>query len=158
MKKEEAIKMVSDTKVYVDGKSEEIQNKLFELGFYWENYGKKRFCTDKPFLYINRNLTIEYGSDMACFKDNEFKEIKADDILSITIDEEYEFKPFDKVLVRDHVNAEWRADFFSHTVTDSDGYVFKAISACWRQCIPFEGNEHLIGTCDSPDKDMPCQY
>lgn len=151
MKKEEAIAKLSNTKVYVDGKSEEIQNKLFELGFYWENYGKKRFCTDKPFLYINRNLTIEYGSDMACFKDNEFKEIKADEILSITIDKECEFKPFDRVLVRDKDNEKWKADFFSH-IQDENLYYFSTICGSWRQCIPYEGNEHLVGTCDSPDK------
>lgn len=148
MKKEKAIAKLSNTKVYVDGKSEEIQNKLFELGFYWENYGKKRLCTDKPFLYINRNLTIEYGSDMACFKDNEFKEIKADEILSITIDKEHELKPFEKVLVRDNNMEEWRADFFSYIKRGA--FPFITVGSCWAYCIPFEGNEHLLGTSDSP--------
>lgn len=156
MKKEEAIKMVSDTKVYVDGKSKEIQEKLFKLGFFWNEYGKEyskeTMLTNEPFIFINRNYAIRPGSSMNSFKHNEFKEIKADDILSITIDEEYDFKPYDRVLVRDYDHSEWKSDFFSHKITASDWYVFKTISACWRQCIPFEGNEHLLGTSNSPDK------
>lgn len=88
---------------------------------------------------------------MNSFKNNEFKEIKAEDILSITIDKGCEFKPFDKVLVRDKDNEKWKADFFSY-IQDEDLYYFFTIFGSWRQCIPYEGNEHLVGTCDSPDK------
>lgn len=151
MKKEEAIKKLSNTKVYVDGKSEEIQKKLFELGFMWASNYKKVSYTQKPFIFISNNMFMPTGSDMLYFKDNKSIEIKADDILSITIDKEYEFKPFDKVLVRDYNTDAWRVDLFSHA--NKVGYKFTAIGCCWQQCIPFEGNEHLVGTTDSPDKD-----
>lgn len=35
MTQEEAIKFLSNTKVFVKDKSEEIQKKLFEIGFIW---------------------------------------------------------------------------------------------------------------------------
>ena len=35
MTKEEAKEMLTNTKVYVNGKSKEIQEKLFEIGFKW---------------------------------------------------------------------------------------------------------------------------
>ena len=35
MTKEEAKKMLTNTKVYVNGKTKEIQEKLFEIGFSW---------------------------------------------------------------------------------------------------------------------------
>lgn len=152
MKKGEAIAKLSNTKVYVDGKSEEIQKKLFELGFRWinEEKGVVEF-TDKPFLFMNECMLFGHDNDMVYFTRHDYKEIKADEILSITIDKEYDFKPFDRVLVRDINNADWKVDFFSNIIKDKEGYVFMTISACWRQCIPFEGNEHLVGTNNSPD-------
>lgn len=153
MKKEEAIAKLSNTKVYVDGKSKEIQEKLFEIGFRWVARPVPVICQcDKPFLFLDDDLIISQSESMNFFKGAGRTEIKADDILSITIDKEYDFKPFDRVLVRDYDHAEWKSDFFSHKITASDWYVFKTISACWRQCIPFEGNEHLLGTSNSPDK------
>ena len=58
--------------------------------------------------------------------------------------QETELKPFDKVLVRDRDDRKWGCDFFCH-LGDKEG-VFVCISSWWRQCIPYEGNEHLLGT------------
>lgn len=55
------------------------------------------------------------------------------------------FKPFDKVLVRDSDEGLWKCDFFSHK--DVDGYY--CLRSCWKQCIHYEGNEHLLGTTKS---------
>lgn len=152
MKKEKAIAKLSNTKVYVDGKSKEIQEKLFELGFRWASNSKEVSYTNKPFILISsQNMYLTTSSDMLYFRDDKYKEIKANDILSITIDKEYDLKPFDKVLVRDNYGEVWCADFFSH-MQEAD-CKFVAVSNCWRYCIPFEGNEHLVGTSDSPDKD-----
>ena len=41
MTREEAISFLDNTKVYVQGKSKEIQEKLFSLGFQWKFDGKK---------------------------------------------------------------------------------------------------------------------
>ena len=60
---------------------------------------------------------------------------------------EYEFKPFDKVLVRDNDSATWNIDLFSYIVSNSAyKYKYSCLSADWKQCIPYEGNEHLVGT------------
>lgn len=64
----------------------------------------------------------------------------------------HEFKPFDKVLGRDSDDEEWHADFFSHMKKYSGRVAFKCIGFAYWQCIPYEGNEHLLGTCDSPDE------
>ena len=61
---------------------------------------------------------------------------------------EYQFKPFEKVLVRDYDNDVWRASFFSHTRETLGRYATTGL--VWKQCIPYEGNEHLLGTKDSP--------
>lgn len=60
----------------------------------------------------------------------------------------YQFKPFDKVLVRDDNEADWKCDFFSNI---SNSGFYHCINTWWRQCIPYEGNEHLLGTTNKPE-------
>lgn len=64
----------------------------------------------------------------------------------------HEFKPFDKVLVRDGDEFTWKCGIFSH-IEGLNGYKFVVSSGYWRQCIPYEGNEHLVGTTDKPNED-----
>lgn len=59
---------------------------------------------------------------------------------------EHEFKPFDRVLGRDYESGTWKADFFSHMASG----MFRCISDIWNCCIPYDGNEHLVGTTDNP--------
>lgn len=54
-----------------------------------------------------------------------------------------ELKPFDKVLVRDSESDKWRANLFGYI--DKDKY-YHCVYANWVYCIPYEGNEHLLGT------------
>ena len=68
----------------------------------------------------------------------------------------YEFKPFDKVLVRDEENEKWHISLFAREIVDdSDGLSYKyecSNGTLWDCCIPFEGNEHLLGTTENPEK------
>lgn len=59
----------------------------------------------------------------------------------------HQLKPFDKVLVRDGDNELWQCNMFSHI----EGY-YVCFSSYWHQCIPFEGNEHLLGTTNKPEE------
>lgn len=54
-----------------------------------------------------------------------------------------ELKPFDKVLVRDSESDKWRANLFGYI--DKDEY-YHCVYAKWVYCIPYAGNEHLLGT------------
>lgn len=54
-----------------------------------------------------------------------------------------ELKPFDKVLVRDSKSAYWRANLFGYI--GKDGY-YRCVYANWVYCIPYIGNESLLGT------------
>lgn len=59
------------------------------------------------------------------------------------IKKEHQFKPFEKVLVRDNRNEAWRAAFFSY-INEYKRYV--TTSMAWKYCIPYKGNESLLGT------------
>ena len=52
-------------------------------------------------------------------------------------------KPFDRVLVRNCKSENWRANLFGYI--DKDGF-YCCVWANWAYCIPYAGNEHLLGT------------
>ena len=54
-----------------------------------------------------------------------------------------ELKPFDKVLVRDNDTEPWMPAFFEREYKHK---FFLLSGFCFDQCIPYEGNEHLLGT------------
>ena len=61
----------------------------------------------------------------------------------VDLKQKVELKPFDKVLVRDDKEDQWSANIFSYQVRD----MFYCLGEdYWRYCIPYEGNEHLLGT------------
>lgn len=60
-----------------------------------------------------------------------------------------QFKPFEKVLVRDSESDEWECTFYSHFDSKSR-YPHSTTSGIYDMCIPFEGNEHLVGTTKNP--------
>lgn len=78
------------------------------------------------------------------FKDEDTKQIE-------DLPEKRRLKPFDRVLTRDNDGDAWRANIFSHmNGARTDPYPYVTIRDRWKQCIPYEGNEHLLGTIDEP--------
>lgn len=62
-------------------------------------------------------------------------------------------KAYDKVLVRDTDEQVWVADLFSHAIVRPLGnYTFACVGHYPNQCIPYLGNEHLLGKCDDCDE------
>ena len=57
-----------------------------------------------------------------------------------------ELKPFNNVLVRHQKTEEWRANIFSHTDKTDEYLDYVCINGRWEFCIPYEGNESLLGT------------
>ena len=55
------------------------------------------------------------------------------------------------VLVRDYDNNRWSYVQFSHYVGECR-MKFNACGLPYIQCIPFDGNEHLLGTTDMCDE------
>ena len=82
------------------------------------------------------------------------KEPKAKEYLKrffgIKEEPKYEFKPFDKVLVRKEGNKKWNISLFAREIVDDYNrlpYKYECSNGTlWDYCIHFEGNEHLLGT------------
>ena len=67
-----------------------------------------------------------------------------------TLKKKSQFKPFEKVLVRDSESMKWKCAFYSY-FEPSSTYPYGTISnGDYAMCIPFEGNEHLVGTTNNP--------
>lgn len=93
MTQKEIEKFLSNTKVFVNGKSKEIQEKLFSFGFYWFVNDVRVLHTEKPFLYLENNKEITYGNDMKFFTEHEYRQISAEEILSLELTEQT-YRPF----------------------------------------------------------------
>lgn len=61
------------------------------------------------------------------------------------------FEPFQKVLVRDSCDDKWKADYFSHYDAVDTSLPYCCVGECYKVCIAYEGNEHLLGTDKSPE-------
>ena len=94
MTKEEIKKFLDNTKVYVNGKSREIQEKLFSFGYDWSPINHRVVKhTIQPFLFIYENGIIAHGNKMGVFTEHEHREISADETLSLEITEP-SYRPF----------------------------------------------------------------
>lgn len=94
----------------------------------------------------NRSLRLATDSEKQQLFEALAKENKAWDAEKkqiMNLEPKCEFKPFDKVLVRDSKASKWRANLFSHK---NIGEPYYCVYASWNYCIPYEGNEHLLGT------------
>ena len=57
-----------------------------------------------------------------------------------------ELKPFDKVLVRNRKTQYWKADLFGFKSSDGVNIFYHCVCTSWNFCIPYIGNESLLGT------------
>ncbi len=102
-------------------------------------------------LRFNTSIYIDYIPASEDMKEKLFKVIDENGYKwdgKDLVNKEHQFKPFDKVLVRDDENDKWICSFYSYQ--SKDDYPYVTISGIYTYCIPFEGNEHLVGTSNSP--------
>lgn len=64
---------------------------------------------------------------------------------------EHKLKPFEKVLVRDQKTDKWMVDLYGFEEKE-DGYNYQCVGGCFVYCIPYKGNEHLLGTTKDPEE------
>lgn len=149
MTRKEINAFLANTKVYVNGKSREIQEKLFSLGYKWCDGYTKVDYTDCPFLYIYEESKFISGNNMVNFSDNENREITAEEILSLELTktkfDPKTLQPFDRVLVRDSDENWWRCAIYSHRNENNKYYITS--DTIYKYCIPYNSDtKHLVGT------------
>lgn len=94
MTRKEIDKFLANTKVYVAGNSEEIQEKLFSFGYRWCDGCTEVKYTESPFLFISTcGKSFTRGSDMELFVTLKNREITAEEILALELTEP-KYRPF----------------------------------------------------------------
>lgn len=108
---------------------------------------KDKVCYNSEYIYQPIRLATE--EEKKQLFDALAKEGKAWDSekkMIMDLKPKCEFKPFDKVVVRDTEYSTWCADLFSHIDVD---YRYACVGATWSFCIPYnEETAHLLGTTD----------
>lgn len=135
---------VGDKGIYLDDLPYTFYEWMLELGKYELkplDITKNSIATNNPFIFNSAKKPISVCGI-----------ISIPLYIAVKVQEAPKFQPFQKVLVRDceeGIFGVWHCDLFSHI--SKEGKYF-TISGEWDECIPFEGNEHLVGTKDDPKK------
>lgn len=115
-----------------------------------ENYFPIDFdCTSDGAKWIRKPTETEKQKLVDALKESKDPEAKEClKMLGIEVNPKCEFKPFDKVLVRDYDDGVWKPDIF---LNNSDGCNYMCTgSVVWAQCIPYnDQTAHLLGTTDN---------
>lgn len=61
-----------------------------------------------------------------------------------------DFKPFDKVLVRDASSQKWSINLFSYYDEEDEAHPYVCLNERYSYCIPYEDNEYLVGKTINP--------
>lgn len=128
-----------DGELTIIGKNESEDTLTFGNQYEIEN---EKFVTDQAF-----DLRISVHEELREATENEAME-------------QPDFKPFDKVLVRDGKEYEWFPALFVRDRGEGANYRYKVLplrsgkSSEYSCCIPYEGNENLIFT-DHDTEDLP---
>lgn len=64
---------------------------------------------------------------------------------------EHKLEPFEKVLVRDVGIGKWTVDLYG-VKNEKDPYPYRCVGGSYVYCIPYKGNEHLLGTSKDPEE------
>lgn len=102
-----------------------------------DSYCQKDFCTARPSTDEEKQQLFSALAKKNMAWDAEKKQF-------VDLKPKIEFKPFDKVVVRDTEYSTWCADLFSHIDED---YRYACVGTTWSFCIPYnEETAKLIGT------------
>lgn len=99
-------------------------------------------------------ISLDLSSLTFSALEKEGKVWDAEKKMIVNLKPKVELKPFDNVLVRHQKTEEWRANIFSHTDKTDEYLDYVCVNGRWEFCIPYEGNESLLGT----TKDVEVSY
>lgn len=139
---------VTDYAIFESWKNDDYTE--FNASIFYSNksgFAERKVCTAK--LYTKANDILK--AKLITFIEQHYNGKYNPDTLRV--EPECMFKPFDKVLVRNYDTDEWLPGFFYRLDKDWN-YPYHIMNLhhltdyAYLYCIPYEGNEHLLGTTD----------
>lgn len=107
--------------------------------------GDDCICNDSPICKEIRLATEEEKQQLFSALAKEGKAWDAEKKQIVDLEPKIELRPFDRVLVRNRNTHHWEADLFGFK-SDGANILYHCVGGFWKICIPYEGNEHLLGT------------
>lgn len=105
---------------------------------------KDKVCYNSEYIYLPIRLaTEEEKKQLFSALAKEGKQWDSEKKMIVGLKPKVELKPFDKVLVRNNNIRKWEADLFGFK--NVTGH-YHCVGGTWLQCIPYIGNESLLGT------------
>jgi hypothetical protein len=153
--------------------TEEEKQNLFDIikanGYEWDAKTKTLKKLDEPKFKVGDRIKSKYNNfqyDVKELTDTHYTLVEVEDKFQymepICEDKNWELVPnkldistlksFDKVLVRDSNEEKWKSNFWGfYDTCHTKDYPYECCGSEYAQCIPYEGNEHLLGTADDCD-------
>ena len=151
--------------------TKEEKAKLFDAikdnGYKWNEETKTLEKLSEPKFKVGDRIKhktyISQGAVVTEIKDTYYI-INDESALPFTFQDEYDLVPnkFDittlvpfesKVLVRNDKFSNWKPAIFGCYMKDGSDYYYSVLGGtCWIYCIPYESNEHLLGTTNDCDE------
>lgn len=135
-----------------------FERKVNEYNYCWGKYYIGfNFNSEGKLIQTFKNYKADYTSDRLATEEEKqqlfealAKEGKAWDAEKkqiIDLKPKIELKPFDRVLVRNRNTQRWDADLFGFK-----SIFYHCVGGSWNFCIPYIGNESLLGTTKDAEK------
>lgn len=105
-----------------------------------DSYCQKDFCTARPSTEEEQKQLFDALAKKGKAWDAVKKQI-------VDLKPKIELKPFDRVLVRNRNTQRWDADLFGFK-----SIFYHCVGGSWNFCIPYIGNESLLGTTKDAEK------
>lgn len=137
---------VTDYAIFESWKNDDYTE--FNASIFYSNksgFAERKVCTAK--LYTKANDILK--AKLITFIEQHYNgKYNPDTLRAEPVKPKCQFKPFDKVLVRNNDGQAWRANYFSHYKNAPD-YFYVCINGIYHYCIPYnEHTAHLLGTID----------
>lgn len=139
---------LKNTKIYLSNEEDRIkfQKKVFKLGVKWSEGDQSVVdnTNGDMFFIIDNYLHLFLDWGKTSFINNRSKQIFLEDVLAI--EEPVSLVTGMPVLVRDDDTEGWEYNILGRIRSDEHYYKYRCVGGAFYQCIPYEGNEHLLGT------------
>lgn len=114
-------------------------------------FGEEEVCTTDSFVKATDKQRVEFIEAAEKHYGGKYNPETLQVEPVKVVESKRSFEPFQKVLVRDAKDEVWKADYFSHYEEGDKIAPYVCVGSYFRQCIPYEGSEHLLGTDKSPE-------
>ena len=152
---------------YLRFATEEEKQKLFDAikanGYHWNAETKTLEKLVEPKFKIGDRITNGIVAGKIRSRDIDSYQLDNDVFVFFSALEKWKLdtskfdintlKPFEsRVLVRDYNSEIWRVSFWGCLLDNKEEFKYDTVRGNYKQCIPYEGNEHLLG------KTNDCNY